>query len=471
MRPPDETADRQTQIQRALRAWHEVIDDPASYLNHWWLIRSRLDSHHEPLTASQKRRLSNDLLAEGLAELDHIDPVGSRILRDRFVSERLGKEVAQELDISLDQLNRQQAAAIRRLADILIGRERAALEVNARRLLERLPPAPYRTLFGVDDQVDRVAALLEAPATTDAVIVTGLGGQGKTSLAYAAARQLAENAAFDEMIWIRVAGEGGHERPVFDFSAVVGRLCEEVLGASAPAEPSARLTQLRQAMKRRSHLVVIDNLERPDELAALLAELPTLAQPSRFLLTSRLRPEPGIPGHVIALGELGRADSLALVVDLAGSTDADSGPNLNAEDAEAVLDIVGGNPLALKLAVALSAIQPLEGLLRDLRERRTRSVDDLYRHIYWRLWQALSPEAQALLIAMPLVAELGADTAQLAAISGLSDSDLWRAVHELWSRSLLETRGTARDRRYGIHRLTETFVQTDLTGWRGLSVD
>ena len=86
MVPTDELADRQTQIQRALRAWHEVLDDPSSYLDHWWLVRSRLTSHHEPLTASQRRRLSNDLLAEGLAELEQIDPVGTRILRDPYTN-------------------------------------------------------------------------------------------------------------------------------------------------------------------------------------------------------------------------------------------------------------------------------------------------------------------------------------------------------------------------------------------------
>lgn len=75
-------------------------------------MRSRLTSHHEPLTASQRRRLSNDLLAEGLAELEQIDPIGTRILRDRFITEKLGKEVTQDLDLSLDQINRQQAAAL-----------------------------------------------------------------------------------------------------------------------------------------------------------------------------------------------------------------------------------------------------------------------------------------------------------------------------------------------------------------------
>lgn len=467
MVPTDELADRQTQIQRALRAWHEVLDDPSSYLDHWWLVRSRLTANHEPLTASHRRRLSNDLLTEGLAELEQIDPIGARILRDRFVLEKLGKEVAQDLDLSLDQMNRQQAAALRRLTDLLIGREQAALAVNARRLEEGLPPAPYRTLFGFEELTDRVAGLLQSLRSADAVILTGLGGQGKTSLALATARRLAHIAAFDEMIWLRVPGEGGHDRLPFDFSAVVGRLSEVALGGDAPGDPAARLAQLRQAMKRRSYLVIIDNLERPDELAALLSDVPTLAGPSRFLLTSRLRPEPGVPSQVVALGELNRDDSLSLVFEQVESTDTAGPAQLNDADAEAMYTIVGGNPLALRLAAALSAVQPLEGLLRDLRERRTRSVDDLYRHIYWRLWQALSQNAQALLIAMPLVAEMGADTEQLAAISGLSDKELWPAIHELWGRSLLETRGTARDRRYGIHRLTETFVQTDLTGWRG----
>jgi hypothetical protein len=454
-------------VQRALRAWHEVNDDPASYLDNWLLAQEKLDQLSEPLTASLRRRVTNDVLAEGLAELDHIDPKGADILRKRYIEQQLGKEVAKALKVSLDQMNRQQAAALRRLTDILVGREQAAREANAQRLEESLPPAQYRALFGFEHLIDRVVGLLEQPDSGDVVVVTGLGGQGKTSLAHAAVSRLTRTTTFADLIWLRAAGEGGTDRPAFDFGAVVTQLLEVLFaGAALPSAPAARVAHLRQALKSRPTLIVLDNLERPDELAALLEQLPVLSAPTRFVLTSRVRPEPGVAAQVVAMSELGRADSVALAIEQAQTPDGDGLHGLTSDDAAAVYDIVGGNPLALKLAVALSAVQPLDGLLADLRSRRTQSVEDLYRHIYWRLWHALSPQAQALLIALPLVSEVGGVTDHLLAISGLTESELWRAIHELWGRSLLEVRGTAREKRYGIHRLTETFVQTDLTGWR-----
>ena len=35
--------DGQTQVQQALRAWHEVNDDPASYLDNWLLAPGAAD--------------------------------------------------------------------------------------------------------------------------------------------------------------------------------------------------------------------------------------------------------------------------------------------------------------------------------------------------------------------------------------------------------------------------------------------
>jgi hypothetical protein len=51
------------------------------------------------------------------------------------------------------------------------------------------------------------------------------------------------------------------------------------------------------------------------------------------------------------------------------------------------------------------------------------------------------------------------------AISNLSDVVFWPAVRELFSRSLLEVQGNVRNRRYSIHRLTETFLRTEIIDW------
>jgi hypothetical protein len=134
-------------------------------------------------------------------------------------------------------------------------------------------------------------------------------------------------------------------------------------------------------------------------------------------------------------------------------------------DAKAIYDRVGGNPLALKLVVSLAAVQPLAHILKDLEQIHPGAVEDLYRHIYWKAWRSLSPAAQTLLQAMPLITDAGALPEQLQALSGLSEMELWPSISELWSRSLLEIRGALHEKRYSIHRLTETFLRTEIIHW------
>jgi hypothetical protein len=89
----------------------------------------------------------------------------------------------------------------------------------------------------------------------------------------------------------------------------------------------------------------------------------------------------------------------------------------------------------------------------------------MYRQIYWEAWRSLSQEGQQLLQAMPLVAETGALPEQMVAMSSLAEDHFWPAVTELFSRSLLDVRGNVRERRYSIHRLTETFLRTEIINW------
>ena len=70
-----------------------------------------------------------------------------------------------------------------------------------------------------------------------------------------------------------------------------------------------------------------------------------------------------------------------------------------------------------------------------------------------------------MLQAMPLVADTGALPEQMQSVSGLPEAEFWPAVHELFARSLLEVRGSVHERRYSIHRLTETFLRTEIIDW------
>ena len=123
------------------------------------------------------------------------------------------------------------------------------------------------------------------------------------------------------------------------------------------------------------------------------------------------------------------------------------------------------NPLALKLVVSLLDLLSLPLVLEGLSSSRSGPIENLYRHIYWQSWQILSSEAKLLLQAMPLVGESGGLPDYLQTISNLSAERFWPALHELRNRSLLEVRGTIQEKRYGIHRLTETFLRTEIIDW------
>lgn len=119
---------------------------------------------------------------------------------------------------------------------------------------------------------------------------------------------------------------------------------------------------------------------------------------------------------------------------------------------------MGGNPLALKLVVGMTARFPLPQVLSDLGRPQLGQVEAMYVRIFAAAWEAVSQSARVLLGGMPLVGEHGGNAAHLLAVSGLGEAEFWAALNELLGRSLLEMRGTASERRYGLHALTRSFL-------------
>src|SRR5690606_17980182 len=78
-------------------------------------------------------------------------------------------------------------------------------------------------------------------------------------------------------------------------------------------------------------------------------------------------------------------------------------------DIQSIYNVVGGNPLALKLVVTLLNTLPLPQVLSELTRGSHQDVANMYRRIYKQAWQLLSHQARTLLQAMPLVSETGGD--------------------------------------------------------------
>ncbi len=390
------------------------------------------------------------------------DSVGKQILQLRFVDDLTVVAVDHRVNLSPDQVNRRQRAALEQLTEVLLVREQA---LRAQLLLDweaGLQAPNYSQLYGVTTLQKDLEHLLLAQQAPWLLAITGLGGIGKSALTDAAVRNILPAFHFHQVVWVRIdtfPASNGQGLP----QLVMDALAENLLPADTPAaERAAMLTTL---LKTAPHLIVLDNLDAIVELDALVAWLLEISNPTRFVLTSRQRPSLSSGIYMCGLQELDLDDACRLLVNHAeqvglGQTSAEI-----ERYAEDIFAVIGGHPLALKLVVGLLAVLPLSAVLEDFKVSRLQDVNAMYRHIYWKIWQALTPSARTLLQAMPLISEQGGDLAQLGAISGLREEDLTVSVHELFNRSLLERRGALQAHRYGIHHLTAAFLLTEIINW------
>jgi hypothetical protein len=211
-------------------------------------------------------------------------------------------------------------------------------------------------------------------------------------------------------------------------------------------------------------LIVIDNLESVGDVDMLLPALTPLARPTRFLLTSRrtMSRHPAVSCRPVS--SLSFDDSRALVE----SELHRHGWNvaLKREDMAALYEVVGGAPLALKLVTSQMSRWPLSVLIDDMRRARRRAPESLYTFIYQRTWLALDDHARQLLISCLTIAPDGEAIDWLRLMSFLPPDEFDGALDQLLTYSLLQLAGLPDSPRYRLHRLTTTFLQTEiLTNW------
>lgn len=329
-----------------------------------------------------------------------------------------------------------------------------------------LPPLPVGMIERAEQQAALRAALEDERSI---VVIQGLGGTGKTSLALDVAHQVRGSRQFGTAIWTSARDTA------LTFEGMLRQIARGIARADIAAVAVDELEPtLHPELRARSLLLVVDNFETiaRDEQASILGLARWLNPSSRMLLTSRhadfqaQMPDGAPPLLVIPLGGLSEAEARALFGGEVERRGIDALRGRSERRLGEIFELTGGHPLAIRLLVAEAQTRSLVALLRDLRSNVSGPLDALFEYT----WKRLGEDAWWTLQAASLLGGPASRQA-LAAMTNLTRDAVDRAADELERVSLLELRGQQVDGTplLGLHPLTRGFVRARVEAVTGLT--
>jgi hypothetical protein len=355
-----------------------------------------------------------------------------------------------------------------------------SVEITGTRLLNafsNLPARRYTRLLGRSDELTILHDKLFSSNSTDysIIAITGLGGIGKTALAYEIAEEAILKGRFDGIVWESAKSEEFEankiipiDSQVLTSESLLHSIALQIGGDKLEYTPPKELEKsIRSLLHSYPYLIVLDNLETVAAYSQLAKYLNSLLSPSRTnrasraLLTSRERLF-GISyvyDHYVR--GLSRSDSYEFITQEADSRGAADLSTMVDELKERIFLITSGMPLAMKLIVS----QFLAGIPLDTELSRLQKAKeyDLYEYIYLGLWLKLSVPAKKVLVSAAAFSS-SVSRSMLQPVSRVNDTDLELAIAELVRLSLIEASDDliAADRRYSIHPITRWFINSPL---------
>ncbi|GAA3876007.1 BTAD domain-containing putative transcriptional regulator [Streptomyces sedi] len=335
------------------------------------------------------------------------------------------------------------------------------------------PPAPrqlpaqsglfvgHAELLAALDQAE-ADRLRQPEAASGPVLLTGMGGVGKTRLALHWARLRADS--FPEgQLFVNLRGYGAG-RPVSPTAALEGFL--RALGVDR-SEGSRGLDELaalfRSTVAGRRVLVVLDNAHDAEQVRPLLP-----GAGCTTLITSRHR-LPGLigrdAGRRITVPGLATGEGRLLLADMLGEERVAREP----EAAAALTELCAGLPLALRVVADRLSSVPGAGLgevvgeLRDGRDRLAAfsADDDLgsdLRTIFRASYRELPEDLARVFRLLALLPPERVSVAAVAALTGWEEAVARRAMDRLHAHHLVEQPAWAR---YELHDLLRVFAHEE----------
>lgn len=439
------------------------------------LVASRLEDarRFEGILTSaappSKEAMKNALYADFVPHNDDLE-AWSALYHRYLAPPSLGvDELAHAAGVEPRSFRRRVDDGLRLLADLLREQERQAHLAANVHLRRHLPPPDYVQLYGIEASVTHLLDLLAISDGPRIVSIEGMGGIGKTALAQETAVRLAGSGRWEGILWVsarqqRIDRDGtllALDDAGRSLDDVIARLAYQLEQNHLAGQPTAdKLAALVPVLSAAPYLIVIDNLETLADSRELLPALYPLSGITRFLLTSRHSLRDWAFVQTCPVLPLSLANSSRLVQ----SELERRGHHVPLDTAglQSLYNVVGGVPLALKLIAAQMFHVPLDHLLDGLRRAGDHLSESIFTYIYGRTWQLLTDPARHLLLSMLTLSPDGEDVAWMRLMSDLQEKQFESSLSALLDFGLLEVGGSVQEPLYHLHRLTVTFLQSDL---------
>jgi tetratricopeptide (TPR) repeat protein len=338
-------------------------------------------------------------------------------------------------------------------------------------LAPRIPNnLPRRTsFFGRHKDMEVVMRALSPEDRTWGVLIDGIGGIGKTSLAIEAAHRCQESGRFDAFVFISakqraLAPAGVRElvpaaRTLDEFLNETARVLDQPGIPKLASEPKRRA--LLDALRERPTLLVYDNLEtlskeEQEALADFLRELP---QGCKAVTTSRRR---GGEGSVWLRLEKLDWDAARQLIAAEAERDAALAAKLERASEsgwQQLYDATGGSPLALSHTLGLMRVRAALSFDAALDLLRGNRDADLQSFIFQEARRELTTNDESALRALSFFTP-SATFGAWAEVAQLSRTELETTIDRLSALSLVNV--LAGEDRYALHPLTRNFVRDSL---------
>lgn len=340
-----------------------------------------------------------------------------------------------------------------------------------------IPLPEYSTLIGADELLEKLDSLVDTLKPGQMLSVEGMGGIGKTALVHAFINRESVSQDYYEVLWVsaRQPAKIMSQSPMsaelsnFTLEDVTSRLAQQLgLDHLVDKPLEDRMKGIQAATVLNKYLLVIDNLETISDYAELVPTIARYCGQCRVIITTResLREFPYIT--VFQVPELSRTHASQLVKEEVTRRGGTLGTS--ALEMEELFRTVGGLPLALKLVAAQTRLTSVAEIIQEFKNA-ARDKESIYRFLYWKIWNSLGDTSRRLLFTFLTADPEGEDSTFLKILSGLSPAEFARSFKELDGFSLIETNWENDLPKHRIHRLTSTFLQTDVLKTWGSDFD